>query len=356
MKHLNIFKGKSVFITGHTGFKGAWLAFWLNKLGAKVTGYALDPAYSNSLFEVLDLAADITSIKGDIRDYNSLHQAMQQANPEFVFHLAAQSLVRKSYEEPQLTYSTNVMGSLNILESVRHYPTVRALVYITSDKCYWNKEWAWGYRENDELGGTDPYSSSKACAELLFKTYYLSYFKNRDNFGCGSTRAGNVIGGGDRSCNRIVPDVIEALEKEQTIILRNPDATRPWQFVLDPLYGYLKLAAELYVDPQRINGEAWNFGPREQSIRTVKDVAETLVKVWGSGKIQVEKNPHAPHEASLLHLSIDKAGQGLNWQPTYDFYTTIKQTGEWYKKSYHGENVKEITSKQLKDFMELLND
>ena len=346
-------KGKSVFITGHTGFKGAWLAFWLSEIGAKVTGYALEPEYENTLFETLDLADKIdTHIIGDIRDLDTLQAAMDDAQPEFVFHLAAQALLRRSYDDPLLTFDTNVMGSAHVLEAVRHCPSVRSFVYITSDKCYFNKEWPWGYREDDELGGPDPYSGSKACAELVFQSYYLSYFQHRENFGCGTTRAGNVIGGGDRSTDRIVPDIIRAAEQGEAITLRSPEATRPWQHVMDPLYGYMTLAVHLYNNPATINGEGWNFGPPSDSIRTVLDITQGLTKFWDHVDIQISRPKDAPHEATLLHLSIDKARSLLNWRPRYDFDSAVEETGQWYKRAMDGENIVALTREQINRFMD----
>lgn len=352
MNLTEFYKGKKVFITGHTGFKGAWLAFWLNELGAEVTGYALAPEYEDSLFDKLRLSERITHIVGDIRDYENLKESLIKSKAEFVFHLAAQALVRRSYQDPRLTFSTNVMGSVNILESIRECPSVRSLVYITSDKCYWNKEWVWGYRENDELGGPDPYSASKASAEHVFKSYYLSYFKDRKNFGCGSTRAGNVIGGGDRSRDRIVPDIIRAVESKNPIILRNPQSTRPWQHVLDPLHGYLCLGAHLYKNSNQYNGESWNFGPSNQSIKTVLELTNVLKSLWKDAKVQIESDPNQPYESNLLHLSIDKAQTLLKWGPKLPFNEAVMKTGEWYQRIQQDEEAVQITRKQIMEFME----
>lgn len=348
----SFFTGKKIFITGHTGFKGSWLSFWLNELGAQVTGYALEPDYDHSLFESVKLADRINHIVGDVRDYEKLSQSLLDSKAEFVFHLAAQALVRRSYQEPLLTFSTNVMGSVNLLEAVRVSPTVRSLVYITSDKCYWNKEWPWGYRENDELGGPDPYSASKASAEHVFKSYDLSFFKDRKNFGCGSVRAGNVIGGGDRSQDRIVPDIIRSIERNEPIILRYPNATRPWQHVLDPLNGYLCLAALLYQEDNKIkSGESWNFGPSTHSIRTVWDLVTMLTSLSGGNKIEIETPSIKMHEATLLHLSIEKAMNFLNWSPKYTFDQTVTKTGEWYTRIRQGESASEVTKEQIIEFM-----
>lgn len=345
------YSGKKVFITGHTGFKGAWLAFWLTQLGAKVTGYALEPYYKNSIFEGLNLDRSVNSNIGDIRDLSNLAVAIADSKPDIVFHLAAQALVRTSYEEPLLTFQTNVMGSLNLLEVIRNTPSVKSLVYITSDKCYWNNEWVWGYRENDPLGGPDPYSASKACAEHVFKSYYLSYFKDRPNFGCASTRAGNVIGGGDRSKDRIVPDIIRAIENKQPIVLRSPESTRPWQHVLDPLHGYLSLGMHLYENPQQFNGEAWNFGPSNQSIKTVLELTNLLKSSWSNVEVKIESNNQV-HESRLLHLSIDKAQTLLKWAPKMHFAEAVTKTGDWYQRVQNGEDPVKVTKQQIMDFME----
>lgn len=347
----DFYKGKKVFITGHTGFKGSWLAFWLKELGAEVTGYALEPEYKKSLFESLKLDQKINHHIGDVRELQNLSDVINQVKPDIVFHLAAQALVRRSYTAPLLTFQTNVMGSLNLLESIREAQSVKSLVYITSDKCYWNNEWVWGYRESDPLGGPDPYSASKACAEHVFKSYFLSYFKERKEFGCGSTRAGNVIGGGDRSQDRIVPDIIRSVENKKPIILRNPQSTRPWQHVLDPLHGYLCLAIHLYNNPHQYNGEAWNFGPSNQSIKTVLELTNLIKTLWTDIDIQVESDINQPYESNLLHLSIDKAQTFLKWAPRYHFNQAVMKTGEWYKRVQNGEEASIVTKEQIMEFM-----
>lgn len=345
------YKGKKVFITGHTGFKGAWLAYWLKELGADVAGYALEPEYQKSLFELLKLEQKIEHHVGDVRDLKNLSDVINKTKPDIVFHLAAQALVRRSYSDPLLTFQTNVMGSLNLLESIREAESVKSLVYITSDKCYWNNEWVWGYRETDALGGSDPYSASKACAEHVFKSYFLSYFKDRKNFGCGSTRAGNVIGGGDRSQDRIVPDIIRSVENKKPIILRKPQSTRPWQHVLDPLSGYLHLAMHLYSNPDQYNGEAWNFGPSNQSIKTVLELTNLIKNLWKNVDVQIESNVNQPYESNLLHLSIDKAQTFLKWSPIYHFNQAVMKTGEWYSRVQNGEEASKVTSEQILEFM-----
>jgi len=341
------FIGKRVFITGHTGFKGSWLAFLLKEIGAEVMGYALPPESAQSHFAGLNLQARIEHIEGDIRDFESLNAALQQFNPEFVFHLAAQALVKRSYQDPLLTISSNVLGSTHVLEAVKQSNSVRSLVYITSDKCYENLEWVWGYREDDRLGGHDPYSASKAAAELIFSAYARSYFNERPNFGAASTRAGNVIGGGDWAVDRIVPDCIRAIEQQRPIQLRNPNATRPWQHVLEPLAGYLMLAARLREKPSEFSG-AWNFGPSTEEVRTVHEVADTIVKHLGQGKVEVITTQTSQHEAKLLQLSCDKAHQLLGWRPRWNVDQTLEATASWYNQVVLGHaDVETVTREQI---------
>lgn len=346
-----IFAGKRVLVTGHTGFKGSWLALWLRDLGAEVTGYALAPDYDGSHFELLDLGRDVRHVVGDVRDLAHLKRIVDEARPEIVFHLAAQALVRHSYNEPKATFDTNVGGSVNLLEAVRLCNDVRALVFITSDKAYLNKEWPWGYRENDELGGHDPYSASKAGAEMAFMAYRHSFFERRDGLGTAVTRAGNVIGGGDWAVDRIIPDCMRALRDGQPIRLRNPLATRPWQHVLDPLHGYLRLAQALLTDPKRYTGP-WNFGPELDRGLTVREVAERAMALWGGGKIVVEKETSAPFEHHLLQLSIDKAKLDLDWRPKWSSERAIAETVNWYKRITSGEAARAVSMAQIAAFME----
>ena len=347
---LEFFCGKRVFVTGHTGFKGTWLTFLLKELGAEVMGYALTPELDGSShFSLLNMQKKINHVVGDICDAPTLNTMMQSFKPDIVFHLAAQALVRKSYEDPGLTFNTNVMGSVNLLDAVRQCSSVRSLVYITSDKCYENLEWEWGYRENDQLGGHDPYSASKAAAEVLFSAYSRSFFASRVDLGAASARAGNVIGGGDWAVDRIVPDCIRAIENKLPIQLRNPNATRPWQHVLEPLSGYIMLATKLYEQPQRYGG-SWNFGPSTSEVRTVHDVAKSIVQTLGRGSIEIVGSQNQHHEARLLQLNCDKAHQDLGWYSRWGVEKTFLTTAEWYKSVMTGGDVESITRAQLKDF------
>ena len=348
---LSAVRGKRVLITGHTGFKGAWLAFWLKELGARVRAIALRPEYQGSLFERLQLQNSIQSEFTDIRDYSNVRRAFSEFQPEYVFHLAAQALVIRSYDDPKLTFDTNIGGSVNVLEAVRVTKSVRSVIYVTSDKCYLNKEWVWGYRENDELGGHDPYSASKAAAELVFSSYRDSFFRNRENLGIASVRAGNVIGGGDRSTNRIVPDCIRALEQGVPIVLRNPSATRPWQHVLEPLSGYLALAIRLWDEPKSFSG-SWNFGPDSYAVHSVREVAEALVSSWGAGQIDCPQTQAGLHEAGLLQLNIDKAKQQLHWRPRWKFARGVRETAEWYMRAGRGESAEEVTRSQIQAYLD----
>jgi CDP-glucose 4,6-dehydratase len=347
---LSVFRGKRVLVTGDTGFKGSWLCFWLKELGAEVAGYALAPPRADDHFNLLRLGRLIRHTTADIRDYGKLAAAMRRFRPEFVFHLAAQSLVRVSYSEPKATFDTNVGGSVNLLEAVRNTPSVRALIYVTSDKCYRNNEWVWGYRENDVLGGRDPYSASKAAAEIVFDAYRQSCLID-GGAGAASVRAGNVIGGGDWSDDRIVPDCMRALRSGKPIVLRNPDATRPWQHVLEPLGGYLLLAARLHAAPQRY-ASAWNFGPAADAAHPVGDLAQRIVSRWGSGRVVVRRPRKAPHEATLLHLNCDKARLELGWKPAWNFEQTVDETVHWYKEIMAGADARELARRQIKRYME----
>jgi CDP-glucose 4,6-dehydratase len=348
----NVFANKKVFLTGHTGFKGSWLATWLTLLGAEVTGYALAPEHDEAHFQLLGLASRLRHIEADIRDEARLQAALESAAPEFVFHLAAQPLVRRSYVEPKATFDTNVGGSVNLLEAVRRVPSVRVLLYITSDKCYGHTPKPGGYREDDPLGSGDPYSTSKACAELVFSSYQSSFFRNRDGFAAASVRAGNVIGGGDWSEDRLVPDCVRALRENRPIVVRNPHAIRPWQHVLEALGGYLLLASRLYAEGRKFEG-AWNFGPGLESHRPVSELVQAAIEHWGSGSMTVADGDSKRFaEAPALYLNCDKAREQLGWRPAWDFAEAIGRSVDWYRE-YHGErDVLDLTTSQIADYMQ----
>ncbi len=346
---LNSFRGRRVFITGHTGFKGSWLALLLHEAGAEVMGFSLPPVGKINHFNLLGLNEKIRHVEGDIRDSAHITESILNFQPEFVFHLAAQALVRPSYDDPTATFSTNVIGSVNLLDAVRQCDSIRSMVYITSDKCYENVEWIWGYRENDQLGGRDPYSASKAAAEIVFSSYERSFFEHRSLLGAASARAGNVIGGGDWAVDRIIPDCIRAIEAGEPVLLRNPNATRPWQHVLEPLAGYLLLASRLYEEPKRFGG-SWNFGPSTQEVRTVKSVADVIVAHIGKGSVEVVESPAQVHEARLLQLNCDKAQQLLGWHPRWSVDKTLEATAIWYKTVLNGGDAENITRSQIHEF------
>jgi len=341
----DIYKGKKVLITGHTGFKGSWLAFWLSRLGAEVSGFALAPETSPSHFKLLDLP--IRSIIGDIRDPQGLNKAFEEIKPEIVFHLAAQPIVRRSYLQPAETFATNVMGTIHLFEACRKVDTVQAIVNITSDKCYENKEWVWGYRETDPMGGFDPYSASKGCAELVTTSWRRSYF-HPDQYGqthntlVASARAGNVIGGGDWGEDRLIPDIARAAADHRPVIIRNPGATRPWQHVLDPLSGYLLLGQKL-LQGKTDHATAYNFGPAHENSMTVDQVVQQFKAHWDAMAYEFKPDKDQPHEAGLLRLDCSKANHLLNWNPVWDSGLALEKTATWYKKYY---STKDIQTRQ----------
>ena len=349
----NVFKNKIVLVTGHTGFKGSWLCIWLKELGANVVGYALEPYTERDNFVVSGLEDKITHIVEDVREFQKLSKVFEEYKPEFVFHLAAQAIVRESYLNPKGTYDVNVGGTVNVLECCRITDSVRVVINVTSDKCYENKEWVWGYRENDPMGGYDPYSSSKGCSELITAAYRNSFFNPVDfekhEKALSSVRAGNVIGGGDWQKDRIIPDCIRALENDKPIEIRSPRATRPWQHVLEPLSGYLLLASKMYEEPQKFCG-AWNFGPNQDSIITVGEIADMIVSKWGSGSWSDKSDKNEPHEANLLSLDISKAKTYLKWSTVWDAATTIQKTVEWYKE-YSRIDPYQICVKQIDEYV-----
>jgi len=345
----DIYRNKRVLITGHTGFKGTWMTLLLKEMGAEICGFSLDPVTEPNHFDLLNLESEINHVVGDIRNASTLNKVMQDFQPEFVFHLAAQALVKESYTNPANTFDINIMGSVNLLEAVRECKSVRSLVYITSDKCYENVEWIWGYRENDQLGGHDPYSASKGAAEIVFSAYERSFFSQRKTLGAATTRAGNVIGGGDWAANRIIPDCIRSIQSSTPIKLRNPNATRPWQHVLEPINGYLALGAKLYNNPEIFKG-SWNFGPSTSQIRTVEEVANSIVQSLGKGVVEVELTDKNQHEANLLQLNCDKAHQLLGWSPVWNVEKTLNMTAEWYKVFINNGDINAITKSQIQDF------
>jgi CDP-glucose 4,6-dehydratase len=346
-----VYKNRKVLITGHTGFKGSWLAFWLSQMGADVLGYSLEPDTNPNHFSMLDLP--IESVIGDIRDIKHLTRVFDRFQPEIIFHLAAQSLVRRSYDDPVETFKTNIMGTVNIFEACRRTSSVRAVINITSDKCYENREWVWGYRENDPMGGYDPYSASKGCAELVTAAYRNSFFNlaeyDRKHYTLlASARAGNVIGGGDWAKDRIMTDMMEAVSQGEKLYIRNPRATRPWQHVLEPLSGYLLLGQKL-LEGKTEFAEAWNFGPNDDGAISVVQMVQEMRKIWNKINYQVEQNRDNPHEAGLLKLDCSKARMRLNWKGAWDSRTTFAKTAIWYQSYYENQQV--ITQKQLREYV-----
>ncbi|TGU70055.1 CDP-glucose 4,6-dehydratase [Geomonas terrae] len=344
------FRGRRVFVTGHTGFKGAWLILWLHRLGAEVTGYALDPPTDPSLFGLAGLKELVHSVTGDVRDQGTLVRELVGARPEIVIHMAAQPLVRESYVNPVETYATNVMGTVHLLEAVRSAKEVRAVVNVTTDKCYENREWPWGYRENEPMGGYDPYSSSKGCSELVTAAYRNSFFNPADyethGVALASARAGNVIGGGDWAADRLVPDCIAALLKGEPVRIRNPHAIRPWQHVLEPLCGYLTLAQRLYEEGPRCAG-AWNFGPQDEDAREVEWIVQRMCERWeGDASYVVDKGEH-PHEAHYLKLDCSKARGHLGWRPRWSLETAIDMIVDWTRAYERGEDLRLVCEAQI---------
>jgi CDP-glucose 4,6-dehydratase len=350
----NFWQGKKVFITGHTGFKGSWLTLWLGYLGAKVYGLSLEPPTSPCLFKVANVVSSISSHAiGDIRDLTTVQKAMHAAQPDIVIHMAAQPLVRLSYVEPVETYATNVMGTVHLLEAARRICSVKAIVVVTTDKCYENNEWAWGYRENEPMGGHDPYSNSKGCAELVIKAYRNSFLKS-----CGiavaSARAGNVIGGGDWSTDRLVPDIFRAFEQNISLNIRNPQATRPWQHVLEPLSGYLTLAEHLYNQGQDF-ADAWNFGPQDEDVKPVHWIVDYLIKRLNNGYSWRQDNNVHPHEANFLKLDISKAKAKLGWQPRLQLSTALDLIISWQQAYSANDDMKKHCLEQIHQYSSVLS-
>ena len=343
--------GRRVFLTGHTGFKGGWLSLWLSSMGAKVFGYGLTPNTDPNFYEVVCIRDVVEkSLIDDVRDLNSLRAAANTAKPEIVIHMAAQPLVRYSYVDPVETYATNVMGTVHVLDCIRSLPSVRATVIVTTDKCYENKEWVWGYRENEPMGGYDPYSNSKGCAELVTAAYRQSYFSDgtysTHRHALASARAGNVIGGGDWSDDRLIPDALKAFAAGRSLMIRNPLATRPWQHVLEPLSGYLVLAQALYQEGPKF-ASAWNFGPKDEDARTVKEVVDLLIKKSPAGARWMQDESEQPHEAHALKLDCSKAAQLLGWRPRWSLEVAVENIAEWQKAFLAKENMQQVSLKQI---------
>lgn len=341
-------ESKKILVTGHTGFKGGWLCLWLQSLGARVYGISLEPSTNPSLFELAKISDGMDSYVIDIRDYDKLNERIKKIKPEIVIHMAAQPLVRKSYLDPMETYQTNIMGTVNLLESIRKIDSVRAIVNITTDKCYDNNEWIWSYRESDKLGGFDPYSSSKACSEIITNAFRQSFLNNSQIL-VATARAGNVIGGGDWSSDRLIPDILKALSKKETIKIRNPNAIRPWQHVLEPISGYLLLCERLCQDGEKW-AEAWNFGPEENQSKSVSWIVDRMCQKWGDNASWILDKNIGNHEAENLRLDISKSKYILNWSPKWHLDQTLDEIINWHKKMLNGDNMKEVILKTIRQY------
>ncbi|ALS66396.1 CDP-glucose 4,6-dehydratase [Pandoraea apista] len=342
-------RDKRVFLTGHTGFKGSWMSLWLQSMGANVHGYALPPPTNPSLFVAANVADGMASTIADVRDLDAISRAMAGFQPEIVIHMAAQPLVRLSYSEPVETYATNVMGTVHVLEAARRTASVRAIVNVTTDKCYENNEWVWGYRENEPMGGHDPYSNSKGCSELVTSAYRRSFFSADGTPALASARAGNVIGGGDWAADRLIPDILRAFERGEPVVIRNPFSIRPWQHVLEPISGYLMLAEKLYSEGHRW-AEAWNFGPDEQDARPVQWIVEELIGTWGNGASWRLDGGEHPHEANYLKLDIAKARSVLGWRPRWNLATALAKITAWQQAQLRNEDVRALCIAQIAEY------
>ena len=344
-------QAKKVLVTGHTGFKGGWLAIWLQSLGAEVIGIALEPDSEPNLFQQADVEQGMTSIIGDIRNLDFVKKTIDHYQPEIVFHLAAQALVRESYLDPVETYQTNVMGTMNVLEAIRHCNSVQAAVMVTTDKCYDNKEWQWPYRENDRLGGHDPYSSSKACTELMIDSYRRSFFASSDSAAIASARAGNVIGGGDWAKDRLIPDILSAYNSRQDLKIRYPEAIRPWQHVLEPLHGYLILAEKLFSADGHDYAQAWNFGPAHDSVKPVSWIADYFAHHWPEFNWQLDGNEQL-YEAGILKLDCSKAHKQLGWQPHWNLEQALDYIMAWTERFDEQHNMKQVCLEQIANYIQ----
>ncbi len=355
MSNPSFWKGRSVFLTGHTGFKGSWLSLWLDALGANVTGYSLEPPTEPSLFEQAGVAGVVNSVFADVRDFSRLKAAIAECRPDVIIHMAAQSVVRRGYEDPIDTYSSNVMGTVNVLESVRQLRHPCVLVNVTSDKCYANQEWVWGYRENEPMGGRDPYSNSKGCAELVTTAYRESFFSPSSikdhGVALASARAGNAVGGGDWTSDQLIPDLVRAFLSGDSCLIRNPSAIRPWQFVLEPLRGYLVLAEQLAEDPVRF-ASGWNFGPAESDAQPVSWIADELTKLWGGEASWRRDGAAHPREAYTLKLDTSKSRISLDWRPAVPLNQALEWIVEWYRAFQVGADLRSITRTQIERYEE----
>ena len=345
----SFWKGKKVFLTGHTGFKGSWLSLWLQNMGAIIKGYSLNVNTNPALFLEANVAEEMDSEIGDIRNLEQLTKSMVSFSPDILIHMAAQPLVRLSYLEPVDTYTTNVIGTVNVLESARKCSNLKAIVSVTTDKCYENKEWEWGYRENEPMGGHDPYSSSKGCAELVTSAYRRSFFNSEETASLASARAGNVIGGGDWSEDRLIPDILRAFQKSESVLIRNPLSTRPWQHVLEPLSGYLVLAQELFLNGDTF-AEGWNFGPKDQDCRSVSWILDKMVKYWGNNASWSLDKKYNPHEAGFLKLDCSKASNRLKWNPKWNLQLTLKSIVDWHQLYTNGGDIKKQCLKEINTY------
>ena len=353
MMDVKFWRGKKVLLTGHTGFKGSWLSLWLSKMGAQVTGFALEPPSEPSMFELAHVAQDVSSIIGDIRDRDAVHAVVNESNPEIVLHLAAQPLVRESYVNPLDTFATNVMGTANLLSALQDCSATKAVVVVTSDKCYENREWSWGYRENESMGGADPYSASKGCAELVVASYRKSYFSEPNSAELATARAGNVIGGGDFATDRLITDIMASIRSGKPAQIRNPLAIRPWQHVIEPLHGYLLLAQNMVLDGNKTYSSAWNFGPYDEDAKPVEWICEELSRRWGpTASWMVDEGDH-PHEAHYLKLDSSKARMQLGWRSKLRLGAALDKIVEWNRVFMEGGDVRAQTLSEINDYENL---
>ena len=345
----SFWKGKKVYLTGHTGFKGSWLSLWLQNMGVIVKGYSLEVNTQPALFVQANVASEMESEIGDIRNLEQLTKSMVSFSPDILIHMAAQPLVRLSYQEPVDTYTTNVIGTVNVLEAARKCSDLKAIISVTTDKCYENKEWEWGYRENEPMGGHDPYASSKGCAELVTSAYRRSFFSTEHTASLASARAGNVIGGGDWAEDRLIPDILRAFEKSEPVVIRNPLSTRPWQHVLEPLSGYLVLAQELFLNGDEF-AEGWNFGPKDEDCKPVSWILDKMVESWGGNASWSLDKKNNPHEAGFLKLDCSKAAIRLRWKPKWDLQLTLKSIVDWHQIYSNGGDIKKQCLKEINTY------